>query len=206
VASWKRRATRELVVLQAEAQTVIQTREATVEDLHRSGGDTKAELVEGRIVHMSPTGARPGRAAHKIAASLDAHEELHGGGLAFGDNVGFIVNLPDRRSFSPDAAWYVGTVPEDSLEFVNGAPTFAAEVRSKEDYGPAAEAAIALKRAEYFEAGTLVVWDVDLRSPDVVRVYRAGAPKAPEVYRRGELAEAEPAVTGWRFPVDKLFA
>jgi len=50
-----------------------------------------------------------------------------------------------------------------------------------------------------------VVWDVDLRGPDVVRVYRAAAPDAPTVYRRGEVAEAEPAVPGWRFPVDRLF-
>ena len=32
------------------------------------------------------------------------------------------------------------------------------------------------KRADYFAAGTLVVWDVDLLSSDVVRVYRSTAP------------------------------
>jgi hypothetical protein len=42
-------------------------------------------------------------------------------------------------------------------------------------------------------------------SEDAVRVYRADDPQNPTVYRRGEEAEAEPAVPGWRFPVDELF-
>ncbi len=83
---------------------------------------------------------------------------------------------------------------------------FAAEVRSEGDYGPIAEREIAAKRADYFAAGTLVVWDVDLLSGDVVRVYRAGEPDNPAIYHRGEQAEAEPAVPGWNMPVDDLFA
>ena len=54
------------------------------------------------------------------------------------------------------------------MKFLKGAPRFAAEVRSEGDYGPAAEQAIAEKRDDYFAAGTLVVWDVDLLSKDVV--------------------------------------
>jgi Uma2 family endonuclease len=64
---------------------------------------------------------------------------------------------------------------------------------------------MARKRADYFAAGTLVVWDVDLLSTDVVRVYRSTKPNEPSVYRRGEIAEAEPAVPGWSMPVDDLF-
>ena len=91
------------------------------------------------------------------------------------------------------------------MRFVEGAPLFAVEVRSEGDYGPQAEREMAQKRADYFAAGTLVVWDVDLLSDDVVRVYRADAPDRPTLYRRGEVAEAEPAVPGWTMPVDDLF-
>ncbi len=91
------------------------------------------------------------------------------------------------------------------MTFLQGAPDFAAEVRSEGDYGRAAEEEIAQKRADYFAAGTKVVWDVDLQADDVVRVYRASAPETPKLYRRGELAEAEPAVPGWTMPVDELF-
>ncbi len=49
------------------------------------------------------------------------------------------------------------------------------------------------------------MWDVDLLSEDVVRVYRAADPDNPIVYRRGEAAKAEPAVPGWSVAVDELF-
>jgi Uma2 family endonuclease len=64
---------------------------------------------------------------------------------------------------------------------------------------------MAAKRADYFAAGTLVVWDVDLLGDDVIRVYRAGNPNHPMIYRRGDRAEAEPAVPGWSMLVDELF-
>ena len=92
------------------------------------------------------------------------------------------------------------------MKFYKGAPVFADEVRSEGDYGPKAESAMADKRADYFLAGTRVVWDVDLLSDEVIRVYRADAPDTPTVYGRGDMAEAVPAVPGWRFPVDNLFA
>ena len=64
---------------------------------------------------------------------------------------------------------------------------------------------MARKRADYFAAGTKVVWDVDLLSDDAVQVYRATDPANPTVYRRGDTAEAEPAVPGWRMSVDERF-
>jgi hypothetical protein len=48
-------------------------------------------------------------------------------------------------------------------------------------------------------------WDVDLLRADVVQVYRASDPDHPTIYRRGDIAEAEPAVPGWRMAVDDLF-
>ena len=114
-----------------------------------------------------------------------------------------MVNLPNRRSFSPDAALYIGQ--PTGGKFLNGAPVFAAEVRSENDYGNAAEEEMAAKRTDYFAAGTLVVWDVDVLKKELVRVYRAPHPKQPQVYRRGEVAEAEPAVPTWSMPVDNLF-
>ena len=174
---------------------------ATIEDLYKEPG--KAELVNGEIVRMPPTGNEPGYAGDEIFASLREHSRLTGKGLAVGDNKGFRVNLPHRESFSPDAAYYTG--PLTGMKFFEGAPVFAVEVRSEGDYGPQAEEKMARKRADYFKAGTLVVWDVDLLSEDVVKVYRADDPENPTIYRRGEMAEAEPAVPGWKMAVDDLF-
>jgi len=178
----------------------IKTR-ATIEDLYKVEG--KAELVHGEIVHMSPTGRRPGRVGLRIAASLLHDEERVGGGSAFPDNVGFIVNLPHRESFSPDAAWYTG--PDNGMRFCQGAPVFAVEVRSQYDYGPAAEQEMQDKRIDYFACGTLVVWDVDLLHEGVIKSYKASDPAHPVIFHRGDNANAEPAVSGRQMAVNDLF-
>jgi Uma2 family endonuclease len=174
-------------------------RAATIDDLHRFSG--KAEIVHGRLVIMTPAGGLHGYASGAIFASLREHARRTGRGHALPDNVAFIVKLPQRRSFCPDASYFVGPLDAD---FVQGPPIFAVEVRSKGEYGPAAEARLAAKRRDYFDAGTLVVWDVDILRNRVVRVHRPAARDAA-VYGRGEIAEAEPAVPGWSMPVDDLF-
>ena len=176
--------------------------EATVDDLYRVPDHGKAELVNGELVLMPPTGGVPGRAAGEIFISLREYKRRVGGGYAFPDNVGFIVNLPNRRSFSPDTAFYKGEL-RGGL-FLEGAPVFAVEVRSSDDYGPAAEKKMAQKRADYFAAGTLVVWDVDVLREKVVRLYRATEPDSPTIYTREQAAEAEPALPGWSILVRQI--
>ena len=176
---------------------------ATIEDLYQVSDDGKAELVHGDLVAMSPTGDLPNRAAGAIYLSLRLYERSAENGRAYTDNAGFRVELPRRESFSPDAAFYIG--PRAGGKFLEGGPVFAAEVRSEGDYGARAERAMAEKRADYFAAGTLVVWDVDVLKDKVVRVYRASDPTSATTHRRGESADAEPALPGWRMPVDELF-
>ncbi len=182
---------------------MISKSHATLQDLYNVPEHGKAELVNGELMRMCPTGSIPGRAGGKIYVSLQRHEEEQGGGYAIPDNVGFLVDLPNRESFSPDAAWHIGNV--DTMEFLQGAPIFAVEVRSEHDYGPKAERAIAAKITDYFAAGTQIVWDVDLLSMDVIRAYRADSPDAPCIFRRGDTADAEPVIADWRFAVDRLF-
>jgi len=175
--------------------------EATIEDLLKV--EQKAEIVNGEVILMSPTGSLPGYAGDEIFSSLREYSKRQKFGRAVGDNKSFIVNLSHRKSFSPDAAFYVGVEP--GMKFYQGAPLFAVEVRSESDYGPNAVRQIAMKRADYFAAGTLVVWDVDLLSENVVYVYRSNDPERPTIYKRGQIVEAEPAVPGWTMRVDDLF-
>lgn len=181
----------------------IQTTRATIKDLYHVPENRKAEVVGGEIVMMSPTGAAPNFAAGEIFASLRNHARQTGVGRAVTDNAAFRVDLPHRESLSPDAGLYIGPLP--GMKFFDSPPVFAAEVRSENDYGPKAEGAIRQKRLDYFAAGTTVVWDVDLLSDEVVRVYRKGDVENPTIYGQGEVAEAEPAVPGWQMPVDELF-
>jgi len=141
--------------------------------------------------------------AGKIFASLHRYAQHTKAGQAYMDNIQFVVNLPNRKSFNPDVAFYVG--PRANGKFLQGAPVFAVEVRSKDDYSSEAEQAMSAKRRDYFAAGTCVIWDVDALKAKVVRVYRAKDPNYPRIYRCGEIAEAEPALPGWILPLDDLF-
>jgi Uma2 family endonuclease len=178
---------------------------ATLDDLYRVEG--KAELIAGRIVPLMPIGRRPNRVAFRIARSLDDYALATGRGEAYTDNMGFAVAplISGRESFSPDASYFLGPSPANDMRFLTGPPVFAVEVRSENDDGDAAEAALAAKRADYFEAGTLVVWDVDPIADRVLK-YRFDAPDQPEVFIRGQLADAERAVPSWTMPVDTIFA
>ena len=158
------------------------TDDALIEELYRSEG--KAEIRNGMLVREEATGDAPSRAGGFIFVSLLLHERTAGGGIAYPDNIGYLVNLPNLRSFSPDASFFTGQ--RAGMRFLDGAPVFAAEVRSESDYGPAAEQAMEEKRRDYFAAGTLVVWDVDLLGPDTVRKFAApDAATAAAIFRRG---------------------
>ncbi len=174
---------------------------ATIVDLYRVKG--KAELISGRIIPLMPTGRRSSRVASRIFRSLDDNAIATGQGEAFGDNTGFAMGVlsSGRESFAPDAAFFLGPFPPNPMRFLVGAPVFAVEVRSENDYGPAA---LADKRADYFEAGTTVVWDVDPVN-DRIFNYRADVPLQAEVLVRGQEADALPAIRNWRMPVDEIF-
>ena len=182
--------------------------EATTEDLIRElyEVDGKAEIVNGKIFRYPPTGHVQAYAEGEMFASLRAHSKKISGThrRAMMCCVAFLCDLPHRKCFCPDLSYYTGK--PSGMKFPPEPPVFAVEVRSEGDYGKRAEEAMASKRDDYFAAGTLVVWDVDLLSEDTIKFYSAAAPQNPRVFRRGETAHAEPAVPGWAMPVNDLFA
>jgi Uma2 family endonuclease len=178
---------------------------ATLDDLHAVEG--KAELIAGRIVRFLPSGFDPSRAAMKIVIRLERYAESTKSGLAFTDGLGYALKQPltnGRQSFCPDASFYTGPTPKNRMRFIDGVPALAVEVRSEGDYGNAAEERLADKRADYFEAGTQVVWDVDPLARTVA-VYRSVSPEHADVFSIGQVADAEPALPGFSVPLDEIF-
>jgi Uma2 family endonuclease len=180
-------------------------RTMTMADLARV--TDKAELIDGQIVLLVPTGRKPGRVGGRIYRSLDDFATASGKGEAYPDNVGFSVPRLNsgRESFAPDASFHFGPFPADPMRFLKGPPALAVEVRSDNDYGPAAQAELSAKRYDYFEAGTQMVWDVDPIAEEI-HVYRAGAPHQPITFGRGQVVDAEPLLPGWRVQLDWIFA
>ncbi len=180
--------------------------QATLDDLLKVEG--KAELIAGRIVQFMPSGALPSMVAFEIAVQLREYAKRTNRGHAYADGVGFALAAPlenGRESFSPDASFYDGPLPTNRMRFITGVPQLAVEVRSENDYGAAPELEMAEKRGDYFAAGTLVVWDVDPLGQSITR-YLASNPASGTIYRRGDVADAEPALPGWRLSVDDVFA
>jgi Uma2 family endonuclease len=177
---------------------------ATIDDLYDVEG--KAELIDGRIVPIMASGDHPSEIAFEIAVSLRDHVKRTGRGTARGDGLGYAVPelSSGRQSFEPDASYFDGERPRKRSRFIEGPPTFAVEVRSENDRGLASEIAMAAKRADYFEAGTLVVWDVD-HVAELIHVYRKDDPTRATTFARGQVVDAEPAVPKWRIAVNDVF-
>ncbi len=177
--------------------------EATVADLYRLDEDERAELVDGELRYMAPAGGEHHYIGSKIHLRLGRYEEETASGYAMMDGLGYLVDVFGRRSFMPDVS-YASRDAEIGPRMIGGAPIFAVEIRSPDDYGPKADAAYATKRRDYFDAGTAVVWDVDPRAR-AVRSYRADHPETPTTFHLDDTADAEPALPGWRVTVRELF-
>jgi len=177
---------------------------ATLDDLMKVEG--KAELINGRIVEYMPTGRKPTRVAKRILFALDPYVEANKLGEAFMDSIGYTLDpilLSGRQTFSPDVSFYSGDSDYDTMGYIEDSPTFAVEVRSENDYGKTANREYADKREDYFEAGTLVLWDVDPIAKTVTK-FTKDLPTTPIVFASGDNADAEPAVPGWKVDVDSL--
>ncbi len=182
---------------------LVQTEGLLFDLLARAEG--KAEIVNHRLVIEMMSGTAHSHAALEVVVSLRAYVRHHRlPGRAAADGLDYRVRGGAHQSFRPDASYDVG--PSSGMGLPTRAPRFALEARSACDYGPAAEEMLREKREDYFDAGTLAVWDVDLLSDHVVCLYRDGDAETPAAtFRRGDLAHAEPAVPGWTMPVDDLF-
>lgn len=178
---------------------------ATIPDLFLIKG--RAELIADRVVVYPLMGEASGCAKVEILVALDDHSRRCPGSEAYGGTVVYAVPrmASGRQSFSPDVSFHANPPWNETAMWVEGPPTFAVEIRVWEDYQSDTEPDRASKRADYFEAGTLVVWDVDPEAETVTK-YAATDPLAPVVFRRGDVADAEPAVPGWRLAVDDVFA
>ena len=176
-------------------------RQATIADLYRTEG--KAELIDGRIISYPPKGYASATAKDNIFYSLHVCAR-NTEGEAYSTSLGYVIpRLPNgRESFCADTSYYRGPFPDDPWSFIYGPPTFAIEVRGEPDFGPVADAERADKREDYFQADTLVVWDVDPLA-ETITCYLRHQPAV--LFQRGQTADAEPAVPGWRITVEDVF-
>src|SRR5438270_6045794 len=144
----------------------------TAEDLARLPDDEwRYELVEGRLVRMSPTGGQHGRIVMALLRAVDRFVEEKELGEIFPAETGFWISPagePDTV-LAPDLAFVpAGREPDPNIEgYLRLVPDLVAEVVSPSQGG----AEMAAKAQRWLNSGVRVVWIV-LPESRTVEVWR----------------------------------
>ena len=163
--------------------------------------DYKYELVAGELIRMAPTGGEHGVLTVRIGRILDEYVEAHDLGICSGAETGFILRRAPDIVRAPDAAFIAkARIPETGIPktYWPFAPDLAVEVTSPSDRF----SAVQTKIAEYFSAGTRLVWVIE-PATRTVYAYRS----AHDVQALGEDDELSGAdvLPGFRYAVGRLF-
>jgi Uma2 family endonuclease len=145
----------------------------TAEELERfPDDDYRYELVEGRVVRMSPVGWRHGKVVVRLAAMLaDYVQQWKLGEVVTG--VGFVLVTKPDTVRAPDLAFVrqERIPPVDPRGFWRGAPDLAVEVLSPDDRA----SEIRDRLDEYLRFGVTLVLVVDPEQ-NTVSIHRRFAP------------------------------
>jgi Uma2 family endonuclease len=156
--------------------------------------------ADGTIVTMPPTGGISGNREIKAGAYLFNWVDSHDLGEVFGPSTGF--KLANEAVRAPDAAFVAkGRLPEgwdqEEDKFINLAPDFVIEIRSKSDSLETLKA----KMQEYIDNGVRLGWLVD-RKNRYALVYRADGTITQ--YPATAILSGEDVVSGFTLVLEKL--
>jgi len=173
----------------------------TAEDLLALGEEARYELIEGRLVPMSPTGLSHGYMEARIVALLWTYLREHPIGILVTGKVGFVLRRdPDTVRAADIAFIRADRLPPEGLPsgFFEGAPDLAVEILSPFDRYPD----LLHKVSQWLEAGTRLVWVVDPVRRTVTAFQPDGALRLLD-----ESAELDggDVLPGFRYPVQDLF-
>jgi Uma2 family endonuclease len=156
--------------------------------------------ADGSLVTMPPTGGISGNREAKASAYLLVHVEQRELGDVFSSSTGF--RLANTAVRSPDAAFVAkGRLPQDwdrrEDQFLNLAPDFVIEIRSKTDSLDDLKA----KMQEYIENGVKLGWLID-RKNKTAYVYRADG--SITQYPESAVLDGETVVPGFQLALNVL--
>jgi Uma2 family endonuclease len=165
-------------------------------------GDQPKELVQGRIISMTPPATRHGQVCGRVFRYLDRFAEVHNSGHVVCNDSGFITHRNPDSVRGPDVSYYgfdripAGPMPSTYTHVV---PRLAVEVLSPSDIWRD----VLEKVTEYFRAGVIIVAVFDPETK-VIQVFRSD--RQPQTLS-GEAELRLPEVLGEEFtvPADKFF-
>lgn len=173
----------------------------TAEELFRMPDDDfKYELVDGRLIKMSPTGAQHGVIAIRLAAVLNRHVEDRGLGVAL--TAGFKLRSDPDTVREPDIAFVRRErIPASGVPVAYwlGPPDLAVEVISPTDR----PGYLKRKVADYLSCGVQMIWVIHPRTRTVT-VYRPGSP--PAIFAEADTLDGADVIPGFTYQISRLFA
>jgi len=178
-----------------------ETKLITGEELYAMGDIGSCELIDGRIVEMTPAGGEHGYLELNIARELSIFVRRHKLGWVMTGEVGIFTRRNPDRVRGADVA-FISTEQADNRPragFLELAPALVVEIISPSDRWTD----INDKLEEYFAIGVPWVWLVEPKD-ETVRVYRSPT----EMVKLG----AEETITGegilaeFRLPLAEIFA
>ena len=162
--------------------------------------DHHYELVEGRVIRMSPPGIRHGLVSTRIAFLLSQHIEVHHVGVVITPGGFKLATNPDTVR-EPDVAF----VRRDRISgagvpdgFWPGPPDLAVEIRSPGDR----QSEILAKVHDYLDRGVRLVWVIDPKE-QTVTVHRRHS--VPETLGVTDVLEGGDVVAGFSCAIQRIF-
>jgi Uma2 family endonuclease len=175
-------------------------RAVTAEELFHYPGSKHYELVRGVPRVGEPPGGVHGRIAARIAARLGDHVERLGLGTVLVE-AGYVLQRATDTVRGPDISFVShARLPPDRIpeQFIPGAPDLAVEILSPNSRWSEVEEKI----ADYFGAGTRLVWLVD---PSERRAIVRYADRPPRGLTGRDLLDGEEVVPGFALLPTELF-
>ena len=158
------------------------------------------ELVEGRILHMTPTGSEHGAIESNLSFELGSFVRQHGLGRVLVGEVGIYTRRNPDSVRGADVAFISGAriSIRPAKGFLEVAPELVVEIMSPDDRWRD----VRQKLGEYFAIGVERVWIVEPDSRTVL-VYRSETEMGK--LGEGETLEGEGVLEGFAVPVARLF-
>jgi Uma2 family endonuclease len=161
------------------------------------------ELIEGRLVRMSPTGYSRNRVSMNLAAEVVGFVRSHALGVVLGQEAGFVLSCPGEPDtlLAPDLAFITADrlPPADFEGYARLAPDLVAEVISPSQTLPQLQQ----KATVWLRHGVQVVWLV-IPEARTIEVWRPDSDL--RTLREGDVLGGEDVLPGLAIPVRTIFA
>ena len=172
----------------------------TGEELSRMPDSELCELIEGRIIPMSPTSHIHGRIEGRFYQLLISHVQANKLGQVMVGEVGIYIRRNPDTIRAADVLYISNDryAQSRSPSYLDVAPELVVEILSPDDTWQA----VMRKLADYFSIGVQVVWVAD---PEARTVYAYRSVTTAQQFKEGDTLTAPEVLPGFAAPVADLF-